>query len=204
MTDFHCPNCGTPVNELARYARMTVCEACDTAILIEDDVVRAAGVKGVMHDTVSLFDIGDTVKAGGQVITLGGKARFSYGRGFWDEFWGMDERNDPVWVSLDEGDVAIQRELDDRSLSSAVQKARIGDAIRMGGTEYVITEIEQAECVALRGVFDHELKVGETYNFFNASGQGSAILSYEYWDTGAQLYLGDWFNPFDIVVEPAS
>lgn len=192
------------MNELARYARMTVCEACDTAILIEDDVTRAAGIKGVMHDTVSLFDIGDTVKAGGQIITLRGKARFSYGRGFWDEFWGLDERNESVWVSLDEGDVAIQRELDNASVSHAVRQATIGDAIIVNDDEYIITEIEQAECVALRGVFDHALKVGETYGFFNASGLGSAILSYEYWDGGTQLYLGNWFNPFDVVVEPAS
>lgn len=192
------------MNELARYARMTVCESCDTAILIEDDVVRAAGVKGIMHDTVSLFDIGDTVKTGGQAITLRGKARFSYGRGFWDEFWGLDEQSASVWVSLDEGDVAIQRELDNAGLSDAVQQARIGDSINIGDDEYIITEIEQAECIALRGVFDHALKVGETYSFFNASGLGSAILSYEYWDGGAQLYLGNWFNPFDIAVEPAS
>ncbi|SIS50402.1 DUF4178 domain-containing protein [Paracoccus saliphilus] len=203
VTAYNCPNCGARINELAKIARMAACDSCDTALLIEDEVVRATGQKGVMHEATSLFDIGDTVKAGDSSVLLRGKARFSYGRGFWDEFWGLDAVGKPVWISLDEGDVAVQRELVDASLSRAVQNADIGDAITLGRREFVISEIETAECVALRGAFDHELKVGESYEFINALGKNGALLSYEYWIGGAQLYLGQWFSPFDIEVEAA-
>lgn len=203
VTPYNCPNCGARINELAKIARMAACESCDTTLLIEDEVARAAGEKGVMHETASLFDIGDTVKAGESSVILKGKARFSYGRGFWDEFWGLDENGKSVWISLDEGDVAVQRELADASLSKAVQKAGIGDAIALDRREFVIAEIETAECVALRGAFDHELRVGESYKFINALGRNGTLLSYEYWIGGAQLYLGQWFSPFDIEVEAA-
>ena len=39
-------------------------------MIIQDEVVQKAGTQGVMVETVSLFDIGDTIIAGSDKITL--------------------------------------------------------------------------------------------------------------------------------------
>ncbi|CUH82502.1 DUF4178 domain-containing protein [Tropicibacter naphthalenivorans] len=202
MPEFTCPNCGTPVPDQTRFVRMVSCESCGTALLIEDDVVRNAGDSGVMHDTPALFAIGDTIRAGKDEIRIFGQARFSYGRGTWDEFWGLDQHGAPVWVSVDEGDIAVQREFLDQSISPAqAQGTQLGAMWTIDGEQYAVNEKETAECLAIRGSFDHELHVGERYGFFNAQGPRAQILSCEYWEGGALLYVGRWFSPYDIQIE---
>lgn len=40
-----------------------------------------------------------------------GHARFSYGRGWWDEFWCIDPEGTGRWLSADEGDYALESPL---------------------------------------------------------------------------------------------
>jgi hypothetical protein len=179
---------------------MTTCDSCGSTILIDDEVVRKAGEQGVMSDVSGLFRIGDTIRVGRRTITIFGQARFSYGRGFWDEFWGQDSNGDSIWISVDEGDIAVQRVNADMKLAQDLKTARVGDPVHFKTDTYVVVEAEEAECISVRGSFDHELIVGETYRYKNAQADGRALLSYEYWPGGSIVYLGQWFSPFEIEV----
>lgn len=170
-------------------------------MIIQDEVVQKAGTQGIMVETVSLFDIGDTIIAGSDKITLHGKARFSYGRGFWDEFWGLSDKSEPIWVSVDEGDVIVQREITGSSVKFTPDEMHIGAVITTSQGTFTVTEKEKAVCIGLRGAFDHVLEVGETYDFLNAQGAGPKLLSVEYWPGGQLNYMGHWFSPHEIDVE---
>ena len=108
MVQIACPNCGDRI-DLRDGVRMLTCPSCGTTLLYEDAVVRQAGSAGVMHDAPLLFGIGDRVRCPAGIFDILGHARFDYGRGWWDEFWALDEDGHPAWLSIDEGDVAVQR-----------------------------------------------------------------------------------------------
>lgn len=164
--------------------------------------MRKAGQQGVMHDVPMLFDVGDSVRLEslGKTIQIKGHARFSYGRGFWDEFWGIGAGGQSYWVSVDEGDVVFQYVLAGNKAPKRKQMPNAGAAFQFRLNKYRVVEVEQAECVSLRGAFGEALTVGETYQFVNAQGPGGALLSGEYWADGNRWYLGHWVSPFDVKI----
>lgn len=173
-------------------------------MLIEDEVVSLAGEQGVMHDTPLLIALGDSVTTRDGRFEILGHARYSYGRGLWDEFWALDKTGQSVWISVDEGDVVVQREVVAKDVKALTMRPGLGEPITYRKDRYIVTEREDAECVALRGSFDHVLTVGDRYAFVNASGPGAQLLSGEIREDGAQWYLGQWYSPFDIQVERVS
>ena len=172
--------------------RLITCDSCGTSLMLEDDVSKVAGEQGVMHDAPLLFGLGDTVKLGRETIRLLGHARFSYGPGFWDEFWGVNEINKSRWVSIDEGDIVVQQPLPLKSWPEFSGKLRVGREFRRKDEIFTIREVDVAECIALLGSFDETLTVGETYQFANAMSDGGTLLSFEVWEDGQ-----NWFSEWD-------
>ncbi|WP_136443307.1 DUF4178 domain-containing protein [Pacificoceanicola onchidii] len=201
MSDLTCPNCGDAVPEQISYVTMVTCPSCSTTLYLDGAQLRNAGQSGEMHDGPSLFGIGDTVHFGGNSVQIMGHARYSYGRGWWDEFWGLDEDQRGVWVSVDEGDVVLQYPIRQEMWPDIPAGAGVGMAWEHRDETWRVAEADKAECVALRGSFGEQLTVGETYRFLNLQSENGALMSGEFWQGGKSWYLGFWHDPFDIRVE---
>jgi DNA-directed RNA polymerase subunit RPC12/RpoP len=198
MTEYHCPNCGTSFGPQLASTRMMNCESCGTSVFIEDDRLRLAGSQGVMHEGPTLMALHDTVELGWGVVRVLGHARFSYGRGTWDEFWAVGRDGQGVWVSVDEGDVVVQSEVDRASWPSSSPDAQLGAEIRFRGQRYRATEIETAVCEAVRGSLPELIVVGESHRFVNFTGEDGGLLSGEFWSEGEAWFVGAWEDPFDL------
>jgi predicted RNA-binding Zn-ribbon protein involved in translation (DUF1610 family) len=200
MSALTCPNCGDAVAPALTRIKMMTCPSCGTTLILEDASVRLAGREGVMHDVPMLIGLGDGVTCGRETVEILGHARFSYGRGFWDEFWGVTGTGEPRWVSVDEGDVVYQSPLPPADYPRHDGRFRAGQTLTTRDTSFDIVEIDSAECVALKGAFDEELQVGETYRFVNAQSDRGWLLSGEIWDGGEAWFVGDWYDPYEITV----
>ena len=203
MRPFNCPNCGDTVAPALARVKMMTCPSCGTTLLLEDEAVRLAGREGVMHAAPTLIGLGDSVTLGRSTVEIHGHARFSYGRGFWDEFWGVTGSGASRWVSVDEGDVVYQRPLEPEDWPRHNGHFRTDGHLIAVGDEFDILELDSAECVAVAGSFDEALMVGETYRFVNAQSPRGRLLSGEIWQGGESWFLGDWFDPFEITVRKA-
>ncbi len=200
MTRFACPNCGNSIEPELRIVKMTNCDSCGTTLFLDDEVAQMAGDAGVMHETPMLFGLNDTVQFPRSTVTIKGHARFSYGRGFWDEFWGLTSNGASIWVSVDEGDIVLQKAMAEKDWPRNVSR-KIGSFITHRCIVFTITEVESAHCVAVRGSFDEQLHVGDTYQFLNAQSEAGKVLSAEFWGSGESWFIGDWVDPFDAVVQ---
>lgn len=200
MSAFHCPNCGAGIDPVISRIKMMTCPSCGTSLFLEDAGARLAGDAGVLHDLPMLFKLGDRVRVGKHVFDVLGQARFSYGRGTWDEFFSMDGRGNPIWISLDEGDVAIQRELSPKEWPRYDGRLRPGIEITFQGDTYRLSELEEAECIGLNGNFPEALTVGERHLFANLMAEDGGILSAEMDGDQHSWFLGQWYHPFDIAV----
>jgi predicted nucleic acid-binding Zn-ribbon protein len=199
-----CPNCGHGFAALRRSTRMFDCPSCGTTLFRENDALAPIGNHGEMHTTPMLFGLGDRVEAGGEVFEIVGHARFDYGRGVWDEMWGLDANGDGVWLSVDEGDVALQRAFAPGSGPRQPDPMPVGHDFIYQGRPYTVTEADTATCTAIRGEFPEKLEVGERYRFVNAAGREGALLSGEFWDGGHDWFEGVWLDPFTITVRPGA
>ncbi len=200
MSDQTCPNCGAAIAALLNSTRMVTCLQCDTTLFLRDDRLEKAGTQGEMHDGPMLLHLGDRITQYGMVYTIVGHARFSYGRGWWDEFWATAEDDVGVWISVDEGDVVFQKATTDDLPENIQSNIKLGDEITFQDMQFAVTEINQAECIALRGEFPELLTVGQTYKFLNLTGPGGRLLSAEMSDGETDWYLGAWLDPFELDV----
>lgn len=204
MTDLSCPNCGYECPAVLNVMKIAACVACGTTLYLDGEHMAGAGVQGVMHDAPLLFGIGDSVDLSGEQFNIIGHARYSYGRGFWDEFCALDDNELPVWISVDEGDIVEQYRIDAEHSPKFRPPFKPGETLEFLDKVYKVTETETATCVALRGQFDEVLHVGESYEFVNASARGSKMLSGEFFDGQAMWFSGRWHDPFEVKVTRAA
>ena len=198
MTDRTCPNCGAALPSLLAHARMAACEFCGTAVLLDDSVLRAAGTAGQMLDAPELIGLGRAVALPMGRFEATGHVRYDYGRGHWDEYHGRLEGS-PAWVSVDEGDVALQHPVPKASWPRGGRALfRIGAEAVVERVHYECTEIDSAVAVAFRGQLPEPVAIGDRHLYANFSGTAGAILSGEIWDGGAAWFRGTWIDPFDV------
>ena len=198
MPAFDCPNCGDRSEPMHPGIRAMDCPSCGTSLFVDDDAFRLAGEAGVMYEAPMLFDLGDTVDADGERFEPVGHARFSYGPGWWDEFAALDGNGRPVWVSVDEGDVAVQVPLPPQHWPQVTGRLRLGRSLSTARGDFTVTEIDEAECIARRGAFFEPVMVGDRYQFVNAQSERGELLSGEIWSGGQAWFVGRWVDPFDV------
>ena len=192
----NCANCGAEIERRNSATRLVACPYCDTTQMFVDDAFQLAGQQGVMQDVPTLFHLGQPVVVDGITLTPIGHARFSYGRGWWDEFW-CDAGHRTLWVSVDEGDVAIESPVPEDERPSGFVAQRGAEAT-LGDVRYRVTETETAECIAVRGEFPEMLSVGEKHAYFDLSGPGGEIVTLEQWEGNSDWYRGRWVDPWDV------
>lgn len=216
-----CPNCGANVEDPPRQGAVLACAFCRTTLLIHADKLEAAGTAGELFEGPQLFEVGQTIKLGGLTISLMGRAQFSYGKGYWDEYWAeiYGSSGQPCFLSVDEGDLALQRRIPrDESLPMAevgrggrskliepnLKKLKIGHPLVFNQQTYYLQEFERAQCIALEGAWPEDLAIGEVYTYLNAADGQGGILSAEIWGNPGReelaWFIGEWHSPFDIEI----
>ncbi len=201
MTQHQCPNCGSPAQPAFDAVKMMSCEACGTTLFLSDAQTRAAGEQGVMHEVPMLFGLGNQVRIGFETYQIVGHARYSYGRGTWDEFCTVDGYGNTHWISVDEGDIIVQRELHSpKDWPRYDGYLKLGTVLDHKKETFTVVEDGSAECVAVRGSFDHVLTVGQRYRFVNLQGNQGRLLSGEFEGDSRTWYMGQWHDPFDVEV----
>lgn len=197
MPDLNCPNCGTSLPAAFSVAKMATCPSCDTTLFLDGAAIRDAGQSGEMHDAPLLMRLGDAVRVKQDIYDVLGHARFDYGRGWWDEFWVQGAGGD-AWISVDEGDVIFQRPAASGTYPSMTQPPALGERFEVFGTRFRVTEAASAVCIAVRGMFAEELKVGSHFSYVNCTSADGSLLSGEFSTGAPDWYYGDWLDPFEL------
>lgn len=195
--NFNCPNCGGELSRKVAHSKMVACPYCESTVLLEDEVVKLAGKGGVMAEEPSLFVLGRTVEYEGESYMPIGQARFAYSSGWWDEFWALDGKGDGVWISVDEGEIAIE-ENHETSENLNESKLKLGARVSFEDEMFRVTEVDKGTCEALRGEFPEEMVVGDTFKYYHLSGPRGRLVTLEFEDGEMFVTEGQWIDPYEI------
>ncbi len=201
VTERFCPNCGAPIEARLTSTKMVDCSQCETTVLLADDGLTAMGKRGVMTDHPSLIRLHQPFRVGVEPFHPMGHARFSYGRGWWDEWW-CDTANGMRWVSVDEGDYAVEEPLE-AELSQDVSSFQVGQTVKVNTEVFRISERGMAVCEAVRGEFPELMRPGATYDYWHLSGVDGRLITVEVEGDEIDLHEGRWLDPFEIQVTAA-
>lgn len=197
MKEIQCPNCGAGRTLVSEHIRLVDCKYCKVSIVVDKDALRVAGTRGEMFKAPGLIALHRAFRVDNTTYRPIGHIRFSYGRGWWDEFWCLTGSDGGAWVSVDEGDVAIQRRLAEHE-EPPPQNVSVGSTLSFRRKDFKVMESEAASCVAFRGELPETIEVGETHKFANFMSADGDILSLETWDGGHAWSLGEWVDPFAV------
>lgn len=200
METNNCPNCGDSLPESFGAAKMATCPSCETTLVIDGAHVQNAGSSGEMHDAPALLTLGQFVQAKGAEYQVLGHVRFDYGRGWWDEFWVQGAKGD-TWISVDEGDVVLQKAIRKADNPENVRPPKLGEHVIANYRSYRVTETGTATCIAVRGVFPEVLNVGAVHQYVNCAGKHGLLLSGEFSEGAPDWYFGAWLDPFELTVD---
>ena len=177
-----------------------ICEHCKTTLFIEDEAVKHAGEKAALIDTPSIFSIGRRYRYRNMHFEPIGRIQFEYddGTGVWDEWWVLTDGGVGKWISIDEGDIAIETPVEHDERLPKCSRLQLGQEIKLLKQTLTITEVDKAKCLSVEGRLPEIISPGEEHYYAHCSAPGGILFTIECSEDDRQLYKGSWIDPFDI------
>lgn len=189
-----CPQCGYPSPIYFKHTKLIKCASCGSSLFYEDESVRLAGKSSVLSSEPSLLTLRQPFLYKGNSYLPIGMIRYSYGRGTWEEWWIKGNNDKSLWLSIDEGDLVLERKIDTR-MDIDIDSLSIGDTV---DGVWTVSEIDEGICEGFEGSLPKAVTVGDTHRYIHLSGSKSMLRTIEIDTSGIEIYEGYWISPFDI------
>jgi hypothetical protein len=178
-----CPSCATPISWEKSLAQLVVCDACRSAIVVDEEAMRVAGKLSALTQTPSPLCVGAQGIVGKETCVVLGRVRYQYERGLWDEWYCQDQEGKTYWVGEDEGTFTQSRLQESIHLPPHwLEHARPGATTNMEGDTWRITERDKATCVGGEGQLPFVVVSGEEIEFVELSAGAKRFATVEFED----------------------
>ena len=197
-----CPSCGATHEVLNPGVITVVCEYCGNAVYWDKEKIRNAGKQSILPEGFSRLFRGATGSLNQRRFTVMGRIRYSFGKGFWDE-WFLEFNDGTIgWLTEDNHELALQTRSTPGNVP-AFESLRPGKVISIRkGTTVVVREVGEAECIGVEGDLPIEAATGETYKFADAgTPDGKYVLGIEYDAEPPTVFIGKWLKYGDLMLD---
>ena len=187
-----CPSCGAE-HDVSNPGIVTiVCEYCGTAVYWDEEKIKDAGKQSILPEGFSRLYRGATGRLYKKRFLVLGRARYSFGRGFWDE-WFLEFDNGTIgWLSEDNHEFSLEKRAASKKLPG-FSKLSPGQRFTARKMQFVIEEVGRAECLGVEGDLPKFVQSGEKYAFADASTpDGQYTLTIEYDEKPPTIFFGRW------------
>ena len=192
--EINCPQCGDVLPLHFSYSKLAQCNSCGAHIFLEDDGARLAGEQSVLSKEPSLISLNKAFTYNGKTYTPVGHARFKVGRYIWDEWWSVSQGGNGYWLSVDDGDYILEKELDFTLPIYSYKEIRLQQEIK----GWIVTELGEGECIGFEGELPEILEVGQKHYYAHLSKSHGEMISVEFFSKTKKLYSGKWLDPYEI------
>lgn len=205
---FECPSCGALLPRRFRYTKLVHCSYCRSLLALGDGPAEKVGEQATLAEHPALFELYQAYRYGKQRLEPVGKLRYDYGRGFWEEWWCLDGKGSGVWVSVDEGDFAIEQPVEEFAPGPITlppyADLSLGARLRLLGQDWSVTELGEARFVGLAGEVPDPMDQRRAFRYAHLERPGRHLITLEYGLEGdgnaaeADCFVGSWVDPFEI------
>jgi len=194
ISTLHCPQCADSLPLYFKHVKLVQCNSCKSNIFLENEATRLAGDASVLAPEVSIISMNTPFGYDKKRYLPLGKIRYSYGRGFWEEWWLKDTNDDEYWLSIDEGDLVLEQAVNLSYAHDIFETLKIADILKDG----IVTEIGTAKCEGFEGALPKIIQIGASYKYAHLSGKDASLVTLEKGLDKIEAYQGKWISPFDI------
>ncbi|MCP3868809.1 MAG: DUF4178 domain-containing protein [Gammaproteobacteria bacterium] len=199
---FNCTGCGALLPRRLRYSKLVVCDNCRSILYLHSDAIDNLGTQAALAEHPSLFQHHHRFGYRNMVLEPLGMVRYGYGRGYWEEWWCLDDKGHEYWISVDEGDFVMeQRQSIDTGLPKA-NRLKPGKKVTLLHESWTVTELGNAEFQGMKGELPERVNMSRRFFYAHLERPGSRLITLEYDDPEGipDLYLGEWMDPFEIEI----
>lgn len=196
-----CGTCGAEQTVLNPVAVSVQCSYCDAISLLVDKEWTSTGQKSRLSQGFSRLYRGAFCRIEGVEYHIIGRVQYSFGRGFWDEWFALTDTGQGVWITEDDHTFAVQQHLESMDITNRQGKVSIHDEVTIEGRTYRITETGSAVCLGLEGELPKEILPNEQYAYADGTSlDGDYALGIEYDDEPPTVFIGRWIHPREIEI----
>ena len=170
------------------------CQSCGSSIFLDDEGTRLIGKASTLSPEPSLLKLHDPIIVNNNNYLPIGKIRYSYGRGFWEEWFLKDNQNRSFWLSIDEGDFVLEKQTEINLPFKSPHAVRVGR--RYGN--YIATEVGEGSCVGFEGELPFAIELGKKHQYIHLSKGGGNLVTVEFTDGVDSVFQGKWIDPLSI------
>jgi ribosomal protein S27AE len=193
----NCPQCGDTLEIHFKYSKIIKCSSCSSSIFLEDDQTRLIGESSVLSPEPSVIRLHNAFDYQNKTYMPLGKIRYSYGRGFWEEWFLKSESNKEYWLSIDEGDFVLEEKIELPLPIKASKDLHLGK--RYG--QYVVTQKGEGRCIGFEGELPKTIQIGEVHDYIHLSQGGGKLVTLEFTQNTIETFKGQWIDPLEIKVQ---
>jgi len=193
---YNCPQCGDQLERQFKHSKLIKCRSCNSSIFLEDEHVKLIGESSVLSPEPSLIQLYKPFEFQGVNYTPLGKIRYSYGRGFWEEWFIRNQNNKLLWLSIDEGDFVLQEKMKLSLPFKSSTKFKVGTSYG----NYNVTEIGTGTCVGFEGELPEAITLNEKHKYIHLSQGHGNLVTIEFSENKTETYKGKWIDPLNIKV----
>ena len=200
----NCPSCAAELDKKIKSTKHIVCEYCYSSLFFEDDSIQNLGVMAEVIDEPSILQLNIDFEYRGWNFVPIGRVRYDYGRGWWDEWYVMDTKGETKWISVDEGQIAIE-EKEERIENSPIvfEDCFVGDSIELTfkekSTLFTITEKKGCKNIAAEGELPFPIISDEEFNYIDLISKDGISATIEIFNDGSQeIFFGSWIDAYDL------
>ena len=196
-----CPSCGAEQRVVNPAAVSVQCPYCDAIMMLVDQDWTPTGKKSRLSQGFSRLYCGALCTIESQEYRIVGRVRYSYGKGFWDEWYALTDIGQGTWITEDDHEFSVQTEISHTEVSKDIQSLSIGDEVIIKNQTYRILETGEAVCLGLEGELPKGILPDERYRYADGGSlDGTSALGIEYDDTPPTIFVGRWIHAKDIQV----
>ncbi len=193
---YNCPQCGDALKIYFQYSKLIACQSCRSSIFLEDQSVKLIGERSVLSAEPSLIKLHQPFKFQAKRFFPLGKIRYSYGRGFWEEWFLEDEKHQPYWLSIDEGDFVLEEKINFSLPFKKNHQFKVGQYLN----DYQVSEIGKGICVGFEGELPEAIALNEEHTYVHLSRGDGELITLEFFDNETMSFKGEWIDPLAIEV----
>ncbi|MDD2999214.1 MAG: DUF4178 domain-containing protein [Candidatus Riflebacteria bacterium] len=194
-----CPSCGNTINQVTRSPQIVVCPVCNSTNFLNNGKLEDVGKSAVLTDTPSIFEIYKTYRHKDWKFTPIGRVRYDYGDGYWDEWFVRSDNDKETWVSVDEGEIAIESLVKKGVSVPPFDDVKVGGIVMINRDRMTVIEKNSCTMIGAQGELPFKIIPNESYNYIDLLGPRRISFTIEYQQSSVDCYKGVWVDPFDIV-----
>jgi len=177
-----------------KWTKLIQCNSCKSTIFLDDEGARLIGERSSLSPEPSLIKLHDPIVISKKNYIPLGKIRYSYGRGFWEEWFLKGEDSREYWLSIDEGDFVLEHRVE---ISLPFKSPHVVKVGREYG-EFFVSEIGRGTCVGFEGELPLEIRIGKEHGYIHLSRGAGKLVTVEFTDGIDHVFSGEWIDPLTI------